>query len=139
MSMVMINESPETITAFYDKNVRKFYGKMADKNKIPQYKKKKVDNKLMISFDHDDQPFESTFYFDNNKCYFQEINIYCSRCTRDIVDQILLDPRYVFKAESDSRYISEKDPTMIMQLKETSSNSESCDNVRVFKLGKKTP
>jgi len=132
MSMVMENESPETITTFYDNTLGK------KKKSKPHYKKETIDNKLIITFDHEDQPFESTFYFDNNICYFQEINIYCSPCADNMIEEILLDARYKFKAESDSRYLSEIDPTLIMQLKETNSNSETCDNIRVFKLGKKT-
>lgn len=76
---------------------------------------------LIYFFDFVNQPFEALYLFQNDTCYYQEINMYCSVCYDLAISHILRDKQYKFKAIDEANYISSKSPHIIMRMKDNAN------------------
>lgn len=80
-------------------------------------------------------PIESIFLFENGKCNYQKVLIYCSVCAERIKDDIITDKRYKFKKVEDSNnYISKKNPNIILRMKETNVGANSCSEIQIYNI-----
>ena len=82
-------------------------------------------------FFQDSIPFQSVFVLKNDTVAYQEMDIYCSPCAESLIDQILSDSRYHFKAIDEVNYTSTKKIKAVMRLREPGSEVNACHRVRV--------
>ena len=63
------------------------------------------DTLFVLSF-LNNTPFEGLYIFENDKCSFQELNIYCSPCADKAIDDIIDNKNYKFQAVDPINYLA---------------------------------
>lgn len=121
-SLVFINEDYKTVQEFYS---NEYY---SGSDFLKRYE---VEDTIIIGFYHERQPMESLFIFENDTCYFQQTNIYCSPCADQSIEKILSDNRYKFKVIDAVNYRSEVDPRIIMRLKRSTDEDGTCNELTI--------
>lgn len=79
-------------------------------------------------------PLEAVFLFENDECYYEEINIYCSKCADHAVNTIVNDKNYDFEAVDAVNYISKKDKSIVLRLKEKLTADGNCNEITIVKV-----
>ncbi len=91
------------------------------------------DSLLVVSL-MNQMPFESLFLFEDDICYYQSINIYCSPCADEVVSGIVEDKNYLFKSIDGINFYSQKNNRIIMRLKEKLTENGNCNSITIHKL-----
>ncbi len=82
-------------------------------------------------------PFQTVMLFKDDKCYYQELNIYCSPCADVLLEDIINDGRYKFEALDALNYKATKSETqIILRLSNKNTDDVSCSNIKVNAIDK---
>ena len=92
---------------------------------------------IIFNYKQENQPFEGLMLFQNDTCYYQEINMYCSPCYDKAISRILKDKRYRFKPIDEANYSSVTKPHIIMRMKDNTAKKETCSKIRIIDTSKK--
>lgn len=92
---------------------------------------------LLIMSTMNELPYEALYLFENNVCYFQKLNIYCSPCADKAVAQIMEDKNYQFQPLDPINFISKIDSNVVMRLKEKLNDKGNCNEITIHKIGNK--
>ena len=116
-----------------NKNISKIEKEFKSKNlKVhSQYQK---DTILFLSY-HQSLPVEMLYLFKQDTCYYQEINLFCGPCSDKLINTILKDKYYSFKAIDKVNYVSEKFPAIIMRLNTVAGKDDLvCNTISIRKI-----
>ena len=100
--------------------------------KVHSYYQK--DTILFLSYQQS-LPVEMLYLFKRDTCYYQEINLFCWPCSDKLMNTILKDKYYKFKAVDKVNYISEKFPDIIMRLNTVAGKDDMvCNSISIRKI-----
>lgn len=78
--------------------------------------------------------YEILYLFDNGICHYQQMNVYCSPCAEQIIDEMLKDRFYDFEAIDEINYRSQKNPRIIMRLRDQVQDTVSCSSISIHRI-----
>lgn len=100
--------------------------------KVHSYYQK--DTILFLSYQQS-LPVEMLYLFKRDTCYYQEINLFCGPCSDKLINTILKDKYYKFKAVDKVNYISQKFPDIIMRLNTVAGKDDLvCNSISIRKI-----
>lgn len=92
------------------------------------------DTILLLSYQQS-LPVEMLYLFKQDSCYYQEINLFCGPCSDKLMNTILKDKYYKFKAVDKVNYISQKFPDIIMRLNTVAGKDDLvCNSISIRKI-----
>lgn len=92
------------------------------------------DTILLLSYQQS-LPVEMLYLFKQDSCYYQEINLFCGPCSDKLMNTILKDKNYKFKAVDKENYISQKFPDIIMRLNTVAGKDDLvCNSISIRKI-----
>ncbi len=94
-----------------------------------------VSDTLIVLSYVNNAPFEGLFLFENDKCYYEKLNIYCSPCADQLVSDIMKDDNFDFVAIDNVNFISQKDSSIVLRLKEKLTDIGNCNEITIIKTG----
>ena len=123
-SLLFINKDFEEVKRFFET-------KNGDNNFSFKYNEKT--DSLVVVCDWARNPFKAIFLFKENNCYYQEMNIYCSDCADEMVNDIIKEEKYRFVPIDPVNYVSKNNDNIVLRLQEKLDDLGNCNKITILK------
>ena len=86
---------------------------------------------LVVVSTHPCMPFESLYMFENDTCYFQQMELYCSACSDKMLQYMIDDSAFRFEAVDASNYLSTTDDKSLLRIKQKQDSVGVCSVITI--------